>query len=352
VFGLRNFDVSYMASTLDLHFAIFMLIVEHLSGNSFLGADTVTLVTFATDAKDPRLQLMLQTAREHGWGRFSIIEDPSFSPPPWTVRTQRYKELVDSAQSDLQVFLFVDAYDVLVMGSPAELLRNYTANYGLGSVVYSCCKYNWPEVCPAWDAPPRCPWGSGCNDSEDGRGCHWANGGVFMGTAGSLQALFAMNPMDMEGPLGDDQCWANSVFSDGTFPELYLDANRSLFYGTLWDMSNNCNIRVSATGRFQSINDDNEPIIIHLDGGHPTFDTLKNFNDFRRAVGVGNAVCYQFPRWDDEPDSQLPFALEQPGYLAPFVSVWQGLREKLPSWLGLRLDHDAEKDGGTFNFEV
>lgn len=273
----------------------------------------VTLVTYASNLSDSRVQIMLRSARDHGWTSFSLHENTTFVAPSdpkmddrWLVRMKAYKNVVDAAHSKSQLFLLVDAFDVLLLGSPKDLVDSYTSNFGMGSVVYQCCKYQWPLACPAWNATElreRTSWKGAWGDSSSSN-CFWANAGVFMGTAENLQALFSSFPFDHKAPdpLLNDQCWTNQLFATGRHSFLKLDSKRSLFYGTVWDESNNCNLQVDSGERLITSDLGAHPVVFHLDGDHPTPLTMESFYNMRKGP-IGSPLCQQLPRGQFDPNA-------------------------------------------------
>jgi hypothetical protein len=253
-----------------------------------------TLVTFADDVQDARVKFLLSTADHYGWKNVEAIEDPGFKakPPYWAKRAMAFKQLVDSAESDSKIFLFVDGFDSMIVGPPEELVSTYQNKFGLDSVVYQCCKYRWPRSCPAWIQPPQGKWGV-----KDFGACSWANAGLFMGSAKALRQLFSTELASLfekhspSNPLQDDQCAVNWAFSYG-HSLLKLDTEHELFYGSVWDTSINCKIQANGR-RFQDVKTGNFPIVFHLDGGRPTLGTLQALFALR-TLPDGMKICRQF----------------------------------------------------------
>lgn len=256
--------------------------------------ESPTLVTFAHDIKDERVKFLLSTAAVYGWKNIETIEDPNFKPEPpyWAKRALAFKKLVDAAERDSKIFLFVDGFDSMIVGPPEELVSKYHDKFGMDSVVYQCCKYKWPVQCPAWSQQPQGDWGV-----KTAGACSWANAGLFMGSAKALQQLFTKELAALfekagnSNPLQDDQCMVNWAFSHGS-SLLKLDSKRELFYGSVWDTSINCKIQ-TRHGRFEDIFSGNRPVVFHLDGGSPNLGTLQAIFAYRNMPD-GTKICRQF----------------------------------------------------------
>jgi hypothetical protein len=155
---------------------------------------TNTIITVTNNIKHPGLKRLIDSAERFGW-EVNVIETT------WrgfgTKLIETYNFLKQNPQ--IERFVFVDAHDVVVLGSPEEFHLHIPST---PSIVVSCEKACWPveELAIAYPS----------NDVGDWK---YINSGLYYANSDSFIALFESSPPNYED---DDQEW---------FTRCYLSSN-------------------------------------------------------------------------------------------------------------------------------
>jgi len=233
--------------------------------------------------KDDRLTVLKRSMRTAGFSS-NYFYAASMDNFTWTKRLQIEQQIVqDAAEEDPEaILLFLDAFDVITLGGPDEVLAKFRATGK--DALFSCVTYPYPHQCDGfdWSKDGTCNkashWGAECP-----HWCRFACAGAFMGKAGALAQMFAENPVD-NAP--DDQCYFNLVMATKRY-NIALDHRHEVFFSTT-DLLQ-CSLERKG-GRLVVTNTGTTPSIIHFDASHPTAAHLQSFW-VDAIAGADGAVC-------------------------------------------------------------
>lgn len=230
----------------------------------------IQVVTITDRPHDERLSVLERSLHAGGFTT-NLVINTSTDHFSWTERLMIEQKIVqDAARHDPEsVILFMDAFDVLNLGSPEEILRKFQQTGR--DALFSCITYTYPHQCDGfdWKEDGSCKdgghWGAQCP-----HWCRFACAGAFMGKARALAHIFAENP-----PIGasDDQCYYNTIFAKRSY-NIDVDYRHEIFFSTT-DLLK-CAFERKG-GRVHVAHTGTSPSIIHFDTSHPSADHIESF---------------------------------------------------------------------------
>lgn len=166
---------------------------------------TNSIITVTNNVNHPGLTRMINSAERFGWEIY-VIETvwQGFG----TKLIETYKFLLKNP--DITSFVFVDAHDVVVLGSPEEFEEN---KYMFPFTTVSCEKACWPNADLAGDYPSR-----------DVGEWKYLNSGLYYSESYEFIKLFDSNPPKYHD---DDQLWFTEMYLSGG--HIIRDYNCNLF---------------------------------------------------------------------------------------------------------------------------
>jgi hypothetical protein len=254
----------------DSYMAVTNPSTELISQHHSASASKIHVVAVTNRPNDDRVSVLKRSLLAGGFSidLFHYINGNEWT---WTQRLLIEQKIVqDAAYEDPDaVFLFIDAFDVITLGRPEEILGKFQ-RIGKGAL-FSCVTYPYPHQCKGfdWKDDGRCDkvshWGAECP-----HWCRFACAGAFMGKAGVLAQIFSENP---PGDASDDQCYFNMVLSKRSY-DVAIDHRHEVFFSTtdLLQCSlerRNGRLLVTSTGTL--------PSVIHFDATHPAAERLQSF---------------------------------------------------------------------------
>ncbi|CAH2272451.1 procollagen-lysine,2-oxoglutarate 5-dioxygenase 3 [Pelobates cultripes] len=272
----RNFMRHHVNQCLDIH--VFVLSIEYID-NTFLYAQYVLLtVTFVTNycyvfvlPPEKLLVLTVATDRTEGYDRF-LRTAKHFN---YTIHTlglgQEWKggdvartvgggqkvrwlkeELEKYHEQEDLVVMFVDSYDVILAGSPIELLWKFQQFDH--KVVFSAEGFCWPD----WSLAEKYP--------TVGNGKRFLNSGGFIGYAPQLYRIVQLWKYKDDD---DDQLFYTKVYLDSTLKEKFsitLDHKSKIFQNLNGAIDEVVLKFESNKVRARNVAFDTMPVVIHGNG--------------------------------------------------------------------------------------
>jgi hypothetical protein len=202
-----------------------------------------TIITVTNNPNHPGVERLTKSAEKFGWELYVIdAQWKGFG----TKLIETYNFLINNPQ--IESFVFVDAHDVVVIGSPGEFNSELEFYYIRSSIIVSCEKACWPVAELAAAYP-----------SEDVGEWKYINSGLYCSTSDSFIKLFESSPPSYED---DDQEWFTRSYLRNDY-HIIRDFNCILFqsYSHIADddfgYENN---------RLQNLKTLTQPIFIHGNG--------------------------------------------------------------------------------------
>lgn len=201
---------------------------------------TNTIITVTNNIKHPGLKTLIESAERFGWEVYVIEADwKGFG----TKLIETYSFLKQNPQ--IESFVFVDAHDVVVLGSPEEFNTELPSS---SSIIVSCEKACWP-VAELANAYPS-------NDVGDWR---YINSGLYYADSDSFIKLFESSPPIYSD---DDQEWFTRSYLRNDY-HIIRDFNCILFQSYSHIADDDFDYR---DGRLINLKTNTQPIFIHGNG--------------------------------------------------------------------------------------
>jgi hypothetical protein len=159
---------------------------------------------------------------------------------------ETYNFLINNPQ--IESFVFVDAHDVVVIGSPGEFNSELEFYYIRSSIIVSCEKACWPVAELAAAYP-----------SEDVGEWKYINSGLYCSTSDSFIKLFESSPPSYED---DDQEWFTRSYLRNDY-HIIRDFNCILFQSYSHIADDDFDYK---DGRLINLKTGTAPIFIHGNG--------------------------------------------------------------------------------------
>ena len=207
-------------------------------------------------------RILVDSLLDHGARLEDVLIATLHEPWSWHARMRVWADVLRRLVPE-QLVLFVDASDVLVVGSPDRIVASYSAFDP--AIVYSSVDYIWPRTCPFDIRRDTC--------ANLGRNRRFASPGVFIGrSAVLLERVFSREDWRIADPATfDDQCYAQFMVDEGVGR---IDDNDTIFVTTAakkWEAFSKPRGRpltyTTAAGSTM-------PCVLHYDSYHPSFDAL------------------------------------------------------------------------------
>lgn len=151
------------------------------------------------------------TAVKNGWQDLVLLETE------WkgfgTKLIETYNYLID--HPDTTEFIFCDAYDVMVLGTPEEFFEKKQLHFPYAHIIFSAEKGLWPPVAEKYR-----------NNYPQTGGFDFLNSGLYYSTA----KVF-INNMNTFPPSyhSDDQFWMHEIYDKSLNGEMAIDTQQILF---------------------------------------------------------------------------------------------------------------------------
>lgn len=241
---------------------------SHSGSEQNLSDTSISVVVISDKPYDNRTSVLERTLMHGGFNTLShhFSEAGKFS---WAKRLEIMRHVVDRAASvnPDSVMLFLDAFDIITLGSEQELLDKFRRSSR--DALFSCVTYPYPHRCEGldWAQDGACrasSWGAQCK-----HWCRFACAGAFMGKAGMFAHIFSENSL---AAVEDDQCYFNKVFAKHDY-NVGLDSKQDIFFSTA-DLLK-CSLE-RHQGRLRVINTGTLPSVIHFDATHPNAEHLES----------------------------------------------------------------------------
>jgi hypothetical protein len=202
---------------------------------------TNTIITVTNIPNHPGVERLTKSADRFGWELYIIdAKWKGFG----TKLIETHSFLINNPQ--IESFVFVDAHDVVVLGSPEEF-NNILGPYE-DKFITSCEKACWPEGSLANQYPD--------SDSE----WKYVNSGSYYAPSDIFIKVFESSPPEYHD---DDQLWLTNAFLNQPGNNIQLDTQCSLFqsYSHIED-----NDFAYMDGRLINLKTNTTPIFIHGNG--------------------------------------------------------------------------------------
>ena len=199
---------------------------------SFCGPGVLHVVTVITDPQHVNYLRSAQVARGRGFTIKPLVAEPGTLGPGHGVgfahKLRLVSAFVDGVAANDTV-LFLDGYDTLIQAhSPEALLAQYTAALATyhapaGAVLMAAERNCFPDAGLA-ESYPRC-------DIFPDSPYRYLNAGAYIGSAGSLRAIFHALGVAALPAMTDDQRALTALHLGGTVRDkLFLDTGAQLFF--------------------------------------------------------------------------------------------------------------------------
>lgn len=198
----------------------------------------ITVCHDATHAKP-----LLDSLKRHQWS-WTCIQTEWKGFGTKLIKTYEYLK----ANPEVDSFVFVDAFDVICLGSEGEFRDKLEANYPDADMVVSAERGLWPGILE----PKRDLY------TKHAHGFDYANSGCYYST---VEMFFLFIEVIRPKFEDDDQLLLNEFYLHQVGPKVYLDNSQSIFnshsfiYEGEYGYENN---RIQING--------NEPLFIHKNG--------------------------------------------------------------------------------------
>jgi hypothetical protein len=201
---------------------------------------TNTIITVTNNIEHPGLKRLIDSAERFGWEVY-VIEATWKGFGTKLIETEYFLK----QNPQIESFVFVDAHDVVVLGSPEEFNENLSFSQ---SIVVSCEKACWPVQELAVSYPS--------NDVGDWK---YINSGLYYADSDSFIKLFDSSPPLYED---DDQEWFTRSYLRNDY-HIIRDFNCILFqsYSHIADDD-----FAYSDGRLINLKTNTRPIFIHGNG--------------------------------------------------------------------------------------
>ena len=201
---------------------------------------TNTIITVTNNPNHPGVERLTKSAERFGWELYII-------DAKWKGFGTKLKETEYFLKQNPQVesFVFVDAHDVVVLGSPEEFNENLRI---IPSIVVSCEKACWPVAELAVSYPSR-----------DVGEWKYINSGLYYSDSNSFIKLFESSPPSYED---DDQEWFTRSYLRNDY-HIIRDFNCILFQSYSHIADDDFAYR---NGRLINLKTNTTPIFIHGNG--------------------------------------------------------------------------------------
>jgi hypothetical protein len=203
---------------------------------------TNTIITVTNIPNHPGVERLTKSAERFGWELYIIdAQWKGFG----TKLIETHSFLINNPQ--IESFVFVDAHDVVVLGSPEEFNENLPFS---PSIVVSCEKACWPvaELAVAYPSNARGEW-------------RYINSGLYYSDSDSFIKLFESSPPSYED---DDQEWFTRRYLGNNYDyHIIRDFNCILFQSYSHIADDDFAYR---DGRLINLKTNTSPIFIHGNG--------------------------------------------------------------------------------------
>jgi hypothetical protein len=204
---------------------------------------TNTIITVTNNPNHPGVERLTKSAEKFGWELYVIdAQWKGFG----TKLIETYNFLINNPQ--IESFVFVDAHDVVILGSPEEF--NFELGFPFASIVVSCEKACWPvaELAVAYPSNDVGEW-------------KYINSGLYYSTSDSFIKLFESSPPSYED---DDQEWFTRSYLRNNYDyHIIRDFNCILFQSYSHIADDDFAYR---DGRLINLKTNTAPIFIHGNG--------------------------------------------------------------------------------------
>jgi hypothetical protein len=232
------------------------------------------MVTVTSQARDPRLGLLLRSAIDKGGfiknERVLLRCDAPFS---WAKRLKLWRDYYTTLPRET-VVLSLDAFDVIVMAPKKEILDKFKKFDQMGvSLLFGYTDYCWPtecEMCLRYlhESHPRLY-------STRRQKMMYLCAGTYIGRAGYLADLLHRHPWTEDV---DDQCYFATVFLQQKLEnqqQMMLDEENVIFQNTTPTIMNQGLLSFKEKRPINAITG-MRPCIFHFDSYHPSYKDLSH----------------------------------------------------------------------------
>jgi len=204
---------------------------------------TNTIITVTNNPNHPGVERLTKSAEKFGWELYIVdAQWKGFG----TKLIETYSFLINNPQ--IESFVFVDAHDVVVLGTPEEFNSNLELHTSPSSIVVSCEKACWPvaELAEAYPSRDVGEW-------------KYINSGLYYSNRNSFINLFESRPPIYED---DDQEWFTRSYLRNDY-HIIRDFNCILFQSYSHISDDDFDYR---DGRLINLKTNTAPVFIHGNG--------------------------------------------------------------------------------------